>query len=209
MLRKSAGQRVPASLRQQIFEPFVTTKQAASGTGLGLFVCRNIINALGGQISVHDAPGGGALFRVVLPAAGTPLESPSPPPALEPGRLGDNRRRRILIIDDDPVVARALASAFHPDLFEVHTVLDGREGFELLLARDDLDLTYCDVMMKDFTGVDLYEELQRRSPERLSRVVFMTGGAFTARSQAFVEQRRDGCMQKPFDIVADALRRLG
>jgi len=64
-------------------------------------------------------------------------------------------------------------------------------------------------MMKDFSGIDLYEELHRRSPERLSKVVFMTGGTFTGRAQAFLDQRREACVQKPFDIVTDARRRVG
>jgi DNA-binding response OmpR family regulator len=119
------------------------------------------------------------------------------------------RRPRILIIDDDAMVAGALASRVAGDLFDVQTVLDGRQGLDILLSDDGLDLAYCDVMMNDFTGVDLYEALQRHSPQRLSKVVFMTGGAFTGRTEVLYELCRDACVQKPFDIVADARRRVG
>ena len=44
----------------------MTTKDVGDGSGLGLFVCRNIVTALSGTVTVHDRPGGGARFRVVL-----------------------------------------------------------------------------------------------------------------------------------------------
>jgi PAS domain S-box-containing protein len=53
--------------RQKIFDPFFTTKPAAKGTGLGLYVCHNLIQGLGGQIEVESKPGTGSTFRVILP----------------------------------------------------------------------------------------------------------------------------------------------
>ena len=63
------GPGVPASVRESLFEPFVTTKPAGSGTGLGLAVCHTLITRLGGTIEVHDAKGGGARFEIRLPVA--------------------------------------------------------------------------------------------------------------------------------------------
>jgi two-component system, cell cycle sensor histidine kinase and response regulator CckA len=203
-----SGPGVPPARREEIFEPFVTTKGVGGGSGLGLFVCRNIITSLQGQISVHDAPGGGALFRVVLPAtrpvAAVPAATPVPAAPIAAGR-----RRRLLIIDDDVLVAGALVAGFDPKLFEVRTVFDGQTGLELLLTDPDLDLAYCDLMMKGFNGIDLHDELERRAPALVAKVVFMTGGAFTLQGQAFVDRHRDRCLHKPFDIVADARQRLG
>lgn len=58
------GAGVPESERDAIFEPFHTDK--AGGTGLGLAVCRRIADEHGAELSIHDNPGGGALFRVQL-----------------------------------------------------------------------------------------------------------------------------------------------
>ncbi|HVJ01359.1 MAG TPA: ATP-binding protein [Sphingomonas sp.] len=58
------GPGIPESLRQDVFLPFFTTR--AAGTGVGLNLARQIVVAHGGAIDVGDAPGGGALFRILL-----------------------------------------------------------------------------------------------------------------------------------------------
>ena len=51
----------------RIFDPFFTTKSATTGTGLGLYVCRNIVDECGGSLQVHSTPGLGTTFQVTLP----------------------------------------------------------------------------------------------------------------------------------------------
>jgi CheY-like chemotaxis protein len=202
-----SGVGISPELGEQIFEPFVTTKEIGSGTGLGLFVCRNIVSALHGRITAHEAPGGGALFRIVLPAATDPMRASAPAP-VNVAPVAARGGHQVLIIDDDPLVAGALASCLTQRGFKARSVLDAQRGLELLLA-EDFELVYCDVMMRGFTGMDLYVALQQQAPQQLSKVVFMTGGAFTPEAQAFLEPRGNACVQKPFDILADARQRVG
>jgi two-component system, NtrC family, sensor histidine kinase HydH len=61
-----SGPGLPADLGQRIFEPFISNKE--TGLGLGLPICRRIIEAHGGQITAENAPEGGAVFHIVLPA---------------------------------------------------------------------------------------------------------------------------------------------
>ena len=60
-------------MRATIFEPFVTTKEVGKGTGLGLAVCRGLVEAAGGSIAVESGKLGGACFALLLPIA---LEAP-------------------------------------------------------------------------------------------------------------------------------------
>jgi len=60
------GPGIPAELRQRVFEPYFTTKQ--DGTGLGLALVRQTIEAHGGTLAVSETPGGGATFSIVLSA---------------------------------------------------------------------------------------------------------------------------------------------
>ncbi len=63
------GPGIPAELLDQIFEPFVTTKEPGKGTGLGLAVCERLVETMGGVIRARSAPDRGAIFTIILPAA--------------------------------------------------------------------------------------------------------------------------------------------
>jgi PAS domain S-box-containing protein len=67
------GAGIPAAVLPRIFDPFFTTKPVGVGTGLGLFVCRNLIEAAGGTIAVESQPGQGTTFTISLPPAPPPL----------------------------------------------------------------------------------------------------------------------------------------
>jgi two-component system, NtrC family, sensor kinase len=62
------GPGLSAELIDQVFEPFVTTKEPGKGTGLGLALCASLIEGMGGAIHAGNAADGGAVFRVILPA---------------------------------------------------------------------------------------------------------------------------------------------
>jgi len=57
--------------RNRLFDPFFTTKSPAEGSGLGLYISNNLIEALGGRIEVGSEPGKGSMFRVILPNVGS------------------------------------------------------------------------------------------------------------------------------------------
>ncbi len=63
------GPGVATAVRERLFEPFVTTKEVGEGTGLGLAVCRGVVEGAGGDIGLDASYEGGARFYVVLPAA--------------------------------------------------------------------------------------------------------------------------------------------
>ncbi|MBZ0238072.1 MAG: PAS domain-containing protein [Deltaproteobacteria bacterium] len=183
----------------RIFEPFFTTKPPGEGLGLGLSVCRDIVNGLGGHISAESAPGRGTVVRVVLPPA-PPAEETMAKPRAQAG----SERRRILIVDDDRPVAAAVALEL-----EDHDVVvagSGREAFEILRRDPAFDVVLCDVMMPELSGVDLYNWLRPIEPQMLERFVFMTGGAFTARAEQFLRDIPNPRLDKPFH--PDDLRRV-
>ncbi len=176
------GPGVPFELRARIFEPFVTTKEIGQGTGLGLFVCRNIVKAYAGEVEVDDRAGGGAVFRISLPVTQvTPAATCDPAPA--PRQRED---RRILVIDDEPLVSRALAAALTSAGYRAVALGDASAALDLLVGSDDVALVYCDLMMSGVTGMELEARVRARAPAKADAFVFMTGGAFTAEAHAFV-----------------------
>jgi CheY-like chemotaxis protein/anti-sigma regulatory factor (Ser/Thr protein kinase) len=178
----------------RVFDPFFTTK-GLERTGLGLAMSLGTVKSLGGEITVSSAAGRGTTFRVVL----RPAECVRSRVTTSPEELGSAPRRSVLIIDDDPLVGRALARALSEGN-EVEVVADAQHALARIDSGERYDVILCDLMMPGMTGMDLYAEILRRVPKLAARFVFMTGGAFTPRAQAFVETVVNPCLQKPIDM---------
>ena len=72
------GPGVPDSHKAKIFEPFFTTKEVGRGTGLGLAICREIVRKHKGDITIKEAPGGGASFEILIDPAAVEAEPTAP-----------------------------------------------------------------------------------------------------------------------------------
>jgi PAS domain S-box-containing protein len=178
----------------RIFDPFFTTK--GEGTGLGLALSHGTVAAVGGRIEVESRAGSGATFRVVLPPAKPWRGSSAPASAHE---VKPFARRRVLVIDDERLVGEAIARSLSEEN-DVEVVTDAQQALARLGAGQRYDAVLCDLMMPVMTGMDLYAELVRRAPEVASRLVFMTGGAFTPRARSFLESVTNPCLEKPLDM---------
>jgi len=194
---EDTGAGMSAEVRARIFSPFFTTKRVGEGTGLGLSVSHAIVSALGGEIGVDSEPGRGSTFRVRLPAARDPESPPTPVPAQGDGT--GRRHARVLVVDDDALVASAITRSLAPR-HQVTAVRSGREALQLL-ARRAFDLVLCDLMMPDIGGMDLHAALAEKNPALLPRLAFVTGGAFTARAEAFLASVQNPVVRKPFSTA--------
>jgi signal transduction histidine kinase/DNA-binding NarL/FixJ family response regulator len=219
-----SGTGIPRELVGRIFEPFFTTRRVGQGSGLGLSICRGIVNAMGGEIAVESELGHGSRFSVVLPAyvADQPsaaaaasgfadgTHDPAAPQAPWRATPLPRRRARILVVDDDRAVARVVATVLG-EHHEITTAASGREALGALERQPDVDLIVCDLMMPEVSGIDLYESLVLVRPELEHRFIFMTGGAFTPAARAFLERVTAPRIEKPFqpealvDLVAEVL----
>jgi signal transduction histidine kinase len=207
VVRDTGAGIAPADL-PRIFDPFFTTRPFQGGHGLGLPICHGIVGSLGGRIEVESTPGRGSRFRVVLPVpavaqpVATPVPFATPAPVAAP-------RTRVLILDDEPLVARSLARALQ-SLHEVTTLTSAAEALRRFRAGESWDVVLCDVMMPEMTAMDLEEAVAKDRPELVKRLLYVTGGAFTDRSRAFLASRP--YVEKPVDLavlrkaVADRMR---
>ncbi|KIG16300.1 Sensory box histidine kinase/response regulator [Enhygromyxa salina] len=193
-----SGTGIAKHLIERIFEPFVTMKPVGVGTGLGLYICRDIIHHIGGVIQVDSVVGEGTSFTVRLPPA--PADAVLSPLMPVPGRKRqeDLPRARILVIDDEPNIGRSFVRSL-PE-HEITVVDSGREGVRALDDGATFDLIFCDVMMPDVTGRDVHEHITEHHPGMLDKIVFMTGGAFTERAAEFIARVNAPRVDKPFDV---------
>ena len=194
------GSGIAKHLVERIFEPFVTMKPVGVGTGLGLYICRDIIHHIGGVIQVDSEPDKGTAFKVRLPPAPSDAKL-GLAPGTPTGRKRERElpRSRILVIDDEPNIGRSFVRSL-PE-HDITVVDSGREGIRRLDEGERFDVIFCDVMMPDLTGRDVHEQIGERHTTMLERIVFMTGGAFTERASEFVERVNARRVDKPFDIA--------
>jgi signal transduction histidine kinase/CheY-like chemotaxis protein len=206
----------PAHLRR-MGEPYFTTRAKEGGLGLGLFTTRGIAEAHGGRLELESESGRGLRARLVLPAApGVRPEAPAggvgpapvPPELLGPRPTPPAPLRapgagrsvgRVLIIEDEPLVARVLARALARSWL-VTIANSADQALRLLEVEPPFDAVLCDLMMPRRTGMDLAHELASTRPEVRARMVFLTGGAATPEAQGFLERPDVRSLQKPVDM---------
>jgi signal transduction histidine kinase/CheY-like chemotaxis protein len=181
----------------RVFEPFFTTKQRTS-TGLGLSICQNVVTAMGGEIAAESGPGEGSTFRVTLPSAAqhTPVPASAPASIRAPAP-----RRRVLVVDDEPMMARAVQRLLEGE-HDVLITSDPLGAVEQIRAGARFDAILCDLMMPTLSGMDVYEAISRVERDQARRMVFMTGGAFTPRAVRFLETISNPRIEKPLEYAA-------
>ena len=202
---RDTGPGIPEQPRARIFEPFFTTKGVGVGTGLGLSICQNIVTGLAGEISVTSELGHGATFRVVLPPAKVQqlVDASASAPLAATGRRGS-----ILVVDDEPAIGMALKRILRNHEVTVSSTV--AEALVHIASGKHFDVIFSDLMMPQMSGEDFYRELTRRNPDAASRMVFVTGGAFTSSGTAFLEEVGNERLEKPFSasVVRDLVKRF-
>jgi len=179
----------------RVFEPFFTTKPLGVGAGLGLAICKRIVDDLGGQISIESQPLRGTTVRVYLPHCEQTKTA-----------VGSGKRRgRVLVVDDERAVAESLHHALQ-DEHDVHTAAGAQEARAAFDSGHDYDVVLCDLAMPVESGADLYAYARTHHPALAERFVFMTGGAFTHKAVSFLEHSQRPHIDKPFEL--DRLRAL-
>jgi CheY-like chemotaxis protein/anti-sigma regulatory factor (Ser/Thr protein kinase) len=200
-----AGTGIPSAIIGRIFDPFFTTKEPGSGTGLGLAISHQIVRSMGGDITVDSKAGVGSTFSLVLPVADGETREQA-----RERRSVPRFTRRVLIVDDEAAVGRSLQMLLAPET-DVVAVLSADDALAQLDAGDSFDAILCDLMMPHNSGMQLYEQITLSRPEYLSRIIFMTGGAFTPQARAFLAKLDRPHLEKPFseqelrDAIASAI----
>ncbi|MEM9193189.1 MAG: ATP-binding protein [Myxococcota bacterium] len=190
------GPGIPQEIIDRVREPFFTTKPVGEGTGLGLALSEGIVRNYRGSLAIESRPGR-TVVCVVLPAVAGPRKSaPESPQPTVP--VAPHPALRILICDDEVMVARSIKR--HLSGHQVDIAEGGREALDQLEQDAGYDIVFCDIMMPDVTGMDLYEAVRERHPELAPRLVFMSGGTYTERAQSFRERPDIQLLEKPITL---------
>lgn len=210
------GPGVAAEIVERLFRPFATTK-GRRGTGLGLYISRQLIREAAGDLGLDPtpAPGRGARFLLWLPAAPT-LEGPAPeeevPPAAAPAPApvppagGSLTGIRVLLVDDEEMIRRPMVRFLARRGAEVTEAGDGLQALERL-AGFDPHVIVADLRMPKMDGAELYSRLQAERPPLAERVLFLSGDITQLAGRGLAPVARERVLVKPVEL-AELERRI-
>jgi two-component system cell cycle sensor histidine kinase/response regulator CckA len=190
----------------RVFEPFFSTKEVGSGTGLGLSTVYGIVKQTGGFVFVESCPGRGTTFSIYLPrhqaADPTPSEPGEPEPAIARDLTGSGT---IVLVEDDDAVRVFGARALRNKGYRVIEAKSGESALAMIKdAADPIDLVITDVVMPQMDGPALVRQL--RLVDCRTKVIFISGYAEDAFRQRLDQETDIHFLPKPFNLKQLALK---
>lgn len=193
------GPGIPKNIMHRIFDPFFSTKQVGEGTGLGLSICFGIISEHKGRIWVENSPEGGAVFYIELPliAVKEPIAPAVNSKSARPGLTLSPVSLNILAVDDEPPLLNLLRRVLEKFGHTVETAQNGQSALQKLKSQS-FDLVFCDVLMPDILGPQLYQQAIQQIPRLTKSFIFITGNVVDIDTRIFLEKSKLPWLAKPF-----------
>ena len=214
---KDNGEGIAKGDLGNIFDRFYQAKSQqegahASGTGIGLAICKEFTEAMGGRITVDSALGKGAVFQVELPLlwasqplrAKQPLDIPgnsitSPSHLLETSRLAVSPKPRVLIAEDHQQLLAYLKSILQHK-YEVLTATNGREALDQLKVNTPVSAIVTDYMMPFMDGLKFLEIIKEDHHYSKIPCILLTARAAEKDKIAALRLGINDYMDKPFSV---------
>ncbi len=200
------GTGIPPNILTRIFEPFFSTKEVGSGTGLGLSTVYGIVRQTGGYVNVDSTVGEGSCFWIYLPrheAEEKPMttaEAQQEKPAGDLTGIG-----QILLVEDEDAVRMFSARALRNKGYQVHEAASGEIALTVLSeAKTPMDLLITDVIMPQMDGPTLVNEVRRTQPDL--KVIFISGYTEDKVRSQFASNEEIHFLPKPFTLKQLAVK---
>ena len=196
MLRVSdSGCGIPADALDKIYDPFWTTKEQSSHSGMGLATVYGIVRQSGGRIEVTSEVDRGTTFRVYLPRCSEPEAAETADGVSEEVELEGSET--ILLVDDNAEFRDATRALLDALGYQVLVAADGQAA--LRAFSDAVDLVLTDVVMPEMSGIELVDRLRR---QRQVRAIFMSGYAEDVTSRHGVKEGDIHFIKKQFSSTS-------
>ncbi|MCB2190972.1 MAG: response regulator [Deltaproteobacteria bacterium] len=191
---KDTGHGMDEATMSRILEPFFTTKEVGSGTGLGLSVVHGIIRSYGGHIVCQSQPGQGSTFQVYLPVyggaanlGGQDMDDSGPLPG------GDET---VLLVDDEAVLCDMGRRTLQEAGYKVFTAGSGEAALQTYRENAaQIGLVVLDLGMPGMGGQDCLSTLFEISPEL--KVIVLSGYTAGEHRQSALQAGAAAFLNKP------------
>ena len=192
-----------AGLFQRFSQADSSTSRRYGGTGLGLALSRELVELMGGDLTIQSNEGVGSVFSVALPLARA--QSPAPAPvALEPGPLSrrTESRPRILVAEDNATNQLVLRSMLEPMDVELVLASNGEEAVAAF-QREAFDIVLMDIQMPVMGGIDAAKAIRRIERQRGGRtpILALTANVMAGQREQYLAAGMDGLVGKPIEIA--------
>ena len=198
------GVGIPKESISQIFEPFFSTKEKGSGTGLGLSTVYGIVRQTDGFIFVDSAPGEGTTFTIYLPqvapsaaaAADGEVAGDIDAPVAESDLTGGGT---VLLVEDEDPVRMFGARALRSKGYRVLEASSGESALDVINgAEQHIDLIISDIVMPGMDGHTFVRLVRQEMPE--VKVILVSGYAEDAVAEDFARDPTIHFLPKPFTL---------
>jgi CheY-like chemotaxis protein len=192
---------IPRQQQHKLFKEFSQTDGSVSrrfgGTGLGLVICKRLVEFMGGEIGVISEAGSGTTvwFTVVLPASSQP--APELPKIPQTSETFDRSKGKILLVDDLENNREIVSAYLQDGGYDVTPVGSGIEAISHLRA-EHFDLVLMDIQMPEMDGVTATRAIREMgSPVKEIPIVAMTGNVLPQQIKSFLEAGMNDHVGKP------------
>ncbi|HYT62444.1 MAG TPA: ATP-binding protein [Gemmatimonadales bacterium] len=204
------GPGIAPEIAQRLFRPFASTK-GVRGTGLGLYISRQLVREAEGELDLVKRAEPGARFLVWLPSARASVPStrvavPQPTPApvtATPSLAGI----RVLLVDDEELIRRPMGRFLTKRGAEITEAGDGQVALERLRAGLEPHVILADLRMPRMDGAEFFQRLREEKPALAERVLFLSGDITHLAGRGLAEVPRDRVLVKPVEL-AELERRI-
>jgi signal transduction histidine kinase/DNA-binding response OmpR family regulator len=192
---------IPLEKTDQLFKPFsqveTTISRKRDGAGLGLAICKGLVDLMGGEIWAESEVGEGSTFYFTMEAEVAQSSTfRSETPAQSAENLAEKHPQRILVAEDNPSNQKVLVEMLKRMGYRADAVADGREVIEAL-ERRPYDLVFMDVKMPEMDGLLATQEIRRRWPTNGPKIMAITAYALAGDREKCLEAGMDGYIAKP------------
>ncbi len=200
---EDTGEGIPDDIKEKIFEPFFSTKDRITSSGLGLYMVQRIISEHGGWIEVKDNEPKGAIFELYLPAIEKELQDVKEEKEVE---WIDGQQKLVLIIDDEESIVLLIRQFLERMNFRTLVAHNGMEAIDVFNQHeDDIDLILLDYMMPLMNGKEVY--LKIREKNQNIPIMLFTGVDDEEMISEFVQMGVSSVIKKPFSAF-DIIRKI-
>ncbi|HWQ18780.1 MAG TPA: PAS domain S-box protein [Methanotrichaceae archaeon] len=199
---KDTGIGIPPDKMDQLFRPFsqveTTISRKRDGAGLGLAICKGLVELMGGEIWASSMPGKGSKFCFTIEAeAARDLPARSEVPAQPVENLAEEHPLAILVAEDNPSNQRVMVEMLKRMGYRADAVADGKEVLEALKVRH-YDLILMDVKMPRMDGLGATRQIRKLCPpEKQPRIIAITAYALEGDREKCLEAGMDDYLAKP------------